>query len=79
VLCITHLPQIAAYGATHFQIEKTVRSGRTSTRVQRIEGADREAEIGRMIGGAAVTAAVLAGAREMLQAKANAKRKPAKT
>ena len=75
VLCITHLPQIAAYGSTHFQIEKTVRGGRTSTRVQRIDGSAREAEIGRMIGGTAVTAAVLAGAREMLQAKANARRK----
>jgi len=77
VLCITHLPQIAAYGSTHFQIDKTVRAGRTSTRVLRIDGPDREAEIGRMIGGAAVTSAVLAGAREMLQAKAkaNARRK----
>jgi len=75
VLCITHLPQIAAYGATHFQIEKSVRNGRTSTRVQRIDGAAREAEIGRMIGGTDVTAAVLAGAREMLEAKANARRK----
>jgi DNA repair protein RecN (Recombination protein N) len=77
VLCITHLPQIAAYGSTHFQIEKAVRAGRTSTRVLRIDGPDREAEIGRMIGGAAVTSAVLAGAREMLQAKAkaNARRK----
>jgi DNA repair protein RecN (Recombination protein N) len=77
VLCITHLPQIAAYGSTHFQIDKTVRAGRTSTKVVRIDGSDREAEIGRMIGGAAVTSAVLAGAREMLQAKAkaNARRK----
>jgi len=77
VLCITHLPQIAAYGSTHFQIEKTVRGGRTSTRVLRIDGPEREAEIGRMIGGAAVTSAVLAGARDMLQAKAkaNARRK----
>ncbi len=78
VLCITHLPQIAAYGSTHFQIEKSVRGGRTSTTVQRIDGAAREAEIGRMIGGTAVTAAVLAGAREMLEAKANARRKRAK-
>jgi DNA repair protein RecN (Recombination protein N) len=77
VLCITHLPQIAAYGSTHFQIGKAVRGGRTSTRVQRIDGAEREAEIGRMIGGSAVTNVVLAGAREMLEAKAkaNARRK----
>jgi DNA repair protein RecN (Recombination protein N) len=81
VLCITHLPQIAAYGTTHFQIEKSVRGGRTSTGVTRVDGGERVAEIARMIGGSAVSAAVLAGAREMLQAKAKAnvgrKAKPA--
>ena len=75
VLCITHLPQIAAYGSTHFQIEKSVRGGRTSTSVTRVDGLEREAEIARMMGGAAVSAAVLAGAREMIEAKANIKRK----
>jgi DNA repair protein RecN (Recombination protein N) len=75
VLCITHLPQIAAYGTTHFRIEKTVKSGRTSTSVTRVDGRDRETEIARMMGGADVSAAVLAGAREMLEAKANVKRK----
>jgi len=75
VLCITHLPQIAAYGATHFRIEKSVKSGRTTTSVARLDGPNREGEIARMMGGAAVTAAVLAGAREMIEAKANTKRK----
>ena len=75
VLCITHLPQIAAYGSTHYRIEKTVRSGRTSTTVSRVDGIDREEEIARMIGGADISATVLAGAREMIQAKANTKRK----
>jgi DNA repair protein RecN (Recombination protein N) len=75
VLCITHLPQIAAYGTTHYQIAKSVRSGRTSTGVTRLEGANRETEIARMMGGAEVSAAVLAGAREMIEAKANLKRK----
>jgi DNA repair protein RecN (Recombination protein N) len=75
VLCITHLPQIASYGTTHYRIEKSVRGGRTSTSVSRVEGADREAEVARMMGGAGVSAAVLAGAREMLEAKANLKRK----
>jgi DNA repair protein RecN (Recombination protein N) len=72
VLCITHLPQIAAYGSTHFQIEKFVRAGRTSTGVTRVDGGERVAEIARMIGGSDVSATVLAGAREMLQAKAKA-------
>ncbi|HEX6463457.1 MAG TPA: DNA repair protein RecN, partial [Vicinamibacterales bacterium] len=59
VLCITHLPQIAVYGSTHFRIEKSVRGGRTSTTVGRVDGVDREAEIGRMMGGVDVSAAVL--------------------
>ena len=42
VLCITHLPQIAAYGTSHFRIEKAVRSGRTSTTVARVDGVERE-------------------------------------
>jgi DNA repair protein RecN (Recombination protein N) len=72
VLCITHLPQIAAYGSTHFQIAKSVKAGRTSTAVSRVDGGERIAEIARMIGGADVSATVLASAREMLQAKAKA-------
>ena len=75
VLCITHLPQIAAYGATHYRIAKSVKAGRTSTGVARLEGSERETEIARMMGGADVTAAVLAGAREMIEAKANIRRK----
>ena len=66
VLCITHLPQIAAYGATHFRIEKSVRTGRTVTDVARVAGSKREEELARMIGGSDVSAAVLASAREML-------------
>jgi DNA repair protein RecN (Recombination protein N) len=75
VLCITHLPQIAAYGSTHYRIEKVVRGGRTSTSVARVDGVDREEEIARMIGGVDVSATVLAGAREMIEAKANTRRK----
>ena len=75
VLCITHLPQIAAYGSTHFRIEKSVRGNRTSTSVTRVDGPDREGEIARMMGGVDVSPAVLAGAREMLEAKANKKQK----
>ena len=75
VLCITHLPQIAAYGSTHFRIEKSVRAGRTSTGVARIEGPDREGEIARMMSGADVSPTVLAGARELIEAKANTRRK----
>jgi DNA repair protein RecN (Recombination protein N) len=75
VLCITHLPQIAAYGATHYRIAKSVKGGRTSTDVTRLDGVERETEIARMMGGADVSAAVLTGAREMIEAKANIRRK----
>jgi DNA repair protein RecN (Recombination protein N) len=75
VLCITHLPQIAAYGATHYRIAKSIKAGRTSTGVSRLEGIERETEIARMMGGADISAAVLAGAREMIEAKANIRRK----
>ena len=69
VLCITHLPQIAAHGGTHYLIAKSVRSGRTMTSVARISAADREEELARMIGGAAVTSAIMASAREMLASR----------
>ncbi len=75
VLCITHLPQIAAYGTTHYRIAKSIKAGRTSTGVSRVEGIERETEIARMMGGVDISAAVLAGAREMIEAKANIRRK----
>jgi len=69
VLCITHLPQIAAYGGTHLHIAKTVKQGRTVTRVERLEDTGRHEELARMIGGAEVSAHVRASAREMLAAR----------
>jgi DNA repair protein RecN (Recombination protein N) len=66
VLCITHLPQIAARASTHFHIDKAVRRDRTATSVQRLDRAGRIEEIGRMIGGASVTESVRASARELL-------------
>ena len=66
VLCITHLPQIAAYGDTHFQVEKRVERGRTKTTVTRLDEGGRVEELGRMLGGAGVTEGIRASAREML-------------
>jgi DNA repair protein RecN (Recombination protein N) len=66
VLCITHLPQIAAAGHAHFRISKTVVNGRTHTRVVRLSSAERVEELARMIGGAAPTDAARAAARELL-------------
>src|SRR5207253_1779368 len=76
VLCITHLPQIAAYADTHFQIEKHVEKGRTRTTVRRLAAADRVEEIGRMLGGVAVSEAVRVSAREMLATRAKGELKP---
>jgi DNA repair protein RecN (Recombination protein N) len=67
VLCITHLPQIAAYGSTHYRITKRVKGGRTVTDVARLDGVEREQELARMIAGADTSAAVIASAREMLE------------
>ena len=70
VLCITHLPQIAAYGTAHYRIAKTVRDERTVTDVARLSARDREDELARMIAGAEVSASVRASAREMLKRRA---------
>jgi DNA repair protein RecN (Recombination protein N) len=68
VLCITHLPQIAARGGTQFLIEKSLRGRRTVTRVERLDDTGRIEEIARMIGGASITDQVRASARELLDA-----------
>ena len=69
VLCITHLPQLAAYGHAHYRIEKQVSRGRTTTRVERLDRPGREEELARMIGGETVSAAARASAREMLKTR----------
>jgi len=68
VLCITHLPQIAAAGATHFHIEKKVRGSRTVTTVRRLADEDRVEEIARMIAGANAGERAQASAAELLSA-----------
>jgi DNA repair protein RecN (Recombination protein N) len=66
VLCITHLPQIAAYADTHYSIEKHVKDGRTETHVTQLTEDGRIEELARMLGGEAVTEGLRASAREML-------------
>jgi DNA repair protein RecN (Recombination protein N) len=66
VLCITHLPQIAARGSTQFRIEKLVRGNRTMTHVDRLDAGGRIDEVARMIGGAAITEQVRASAKELI-------------
>ena len=66
VLCITHLPQIAARGARHLRVWKEARQGRTIARVEALVGDDRVEEIARMSGGATITQTTRAHARELL-------------
>ncbi len=66
VLCITHLPQIAARATTQFRIEKCVRGDRTVTTVERLDDKGRVDEIARMIGGASVTDSVRASAGDLI-------------
>jgi DNA repair protein RecN (Recombination protein N) len=66
VLCITHLPQIASYGTTHFRIVKSVRRGRTHTAVDRLTDRERVDELSRMMGGRVVSDRMRAGAADLL-------------
>ncbi|NOZ29226.1 MAG: DNA repair protein RecN [Chloroflexi bacterium] len=50
VLCVTHLPQLAAYGDTHYHVSKAVEGDRTVTHVRRLEGDERVAELAAMLG-----------------------------
>ena len=67
VLCITHLPQIAAFGDQHFLIEKTEKQGRTKTEVRRMEDSERTQEIARMLSGAKLTETSLKHAAHLLE------------
>lgn len=67
VLCITHLPQIAAFADQHFLIEKTEKQGRTQTGVRRMEEAERRQEIARMLSGAKLTETSLKHAEHLLE------------
>ncbi len=68
VLCITHLPQIAALADSHDKIEKAERSGKTFTVVKELDRQGRRMELARLYGGDIVTETTLAGAEEQLAA-----------
>ncbi|CBL22240.1 DNA repair protein RecN [Blautia sp. 2744] len=65
VLCITHLPQIAAMADTHFEIEKHQKDNETITEIHPLEGDDSVRELARLLGGAELTQAVFDNAKEM--------------
>ena len=66
VLCVTHLPQLAAMADTHFSVEKGERKGRTYTEVVQLDRERRKAELARITGGTKVTEALLESAGELL-------------
>lgn len=67
VLCVTHLPQIAAMADTHFSVQKGEREGRTYTRLERLDRTQRREELARLIGGASITPSLLESAEELLR------------
>ena len=67
VLCVTHLPQIAAMADTHFSVQKGEREGRTYTRLERLDRSQRREELARLIGGASITPSLLESAGELLR------------
>jgi DNA repair protein RecN (Recombination protein N) len=66
VLCVTHLPQLAAMADSHFSVEKGERKGRTFTQVIQLDREQRMAELARLTGGSKVTDALLQSAGELL-------------
>lgn len=66
VLCVTHLPQLAAMADTHFTVEKGEQNGRTFTRVVLLDRERRKAELARITGGSRMTDALLESAGELL-------------
>ena len=68
VLCVTHLPQLAAMADTHFSVEKGEENGRTFTCVAELDRAQRRTELARLTGGGEATETQLRGAEELLAA-----------
>ena len=67
VLCVTHLPQIAAYAREHFRVRKEPVGERTETFIERLDDAARVQELARMTGGEVVSETARRHAREMLE------------
>ena len=74
VICVTHLPQIAAMADTHFHVEKRERDGRTYTAVTALDRAGRIRELARLHGGDNITDTTLKSAEEQLDAASEYKR-----
>lgn len=71
VLCVTHLPQVAAYGHHHFEVSKIQELGQTRSQITELAYPDRVREIARMLGGVHITATSQEHAEEMLKIAGN--------
>lgn len=67
VLCITHLPQIACFGDSHFKLVKEIDSGRAATRVETVEGQNRLKELAAMLGSERTSGVMLKGAEALIK------------
>ncbi|HEX7150690.1 MAG TPA: DNA repair protein RecN [Thermoanaerobaculia bacterium] len=68
VVCVTHLPQIAAFGTTHFYVWKEDAAGHTRARIRKLDEAEQRVnELARMLGGESIPASALLHARELLE------------
>ena len=67
VLCVTHLPQVAAHAHQHLQVDKQTHTGNTHTTIRALDHQDKIQEIARMLGGIKITEQTLAHAKEMLE------------
>ncbi|MDB6096087.1 MAG: repair protein RecN [Francisellaceae bacterium] len=67
VLCVTHLPQVAAYGHNHYKVEKKQTKDKTHTHISLLKKEDKIQEIARMLGGIKITPHAIAHAEEMLE------------
>jgi DNA repair protein RecN (Recombination protein N) len=67
VLCVTHLPQIAAFARSHFSVRKEIIKDRTETIAKRLDESERIQELSRMLGGETITQTVRNHALEMLE------------
>ncbi|MCQ2548121.1 MAG: DNA repair protein RecN [Clostridia bacterium] len=68
IICITHLPQIAASGTTNYRIKKLEEDGKTSTTLSRLNGEEKVKEIARLLGGTNITDTTIKSAQELIEA-----------
>ena len=67
VLCVTHLPQVAAQGHAHLRVAKHIDGDTTRTRIEKLDSTGRRDELARMLGGVEITRETRAHAKQMLE------------